>query len=84
MKRILLFVVSTVLLIVAPASAALGQAGYAPPPTGPQVAPQVIQAPRGLAFTGTEFGALILLAALALLVGAGLYAFGRRRARVAA
>jgi LPXTG-motif cell wall-anchored protein len=59
-----------------------------PPDVGPQVivrAPEnVVQAPGGVAFTGSEVTLWMVLAAALLAVGLTFYVLGRRRARAGA
>jgi len=79
MKRILITVASSVVFLTVTAVPALAE--YAPGGvnTPPQVAPNVLQAPQGLAFTGGESVVPLVLAAIALLaIGVALVAFARR------
>jgi LPXTG-motif cell wall-anchored protein len=67
---------------------ALAQSNVPEPDVGPQVivrAPgDVVQAPGGVAFTGSEVTLWMVLAAALLAVGVTFYVLGRRRARAIA
>ena len=79
MRRSLTLLVASVAILIIGASTAL--ADY--PPKGvntpPEVAPLVVKAPAGLAFTGSDTVLpLIAVAAVLVLAGAGLLALARR------
>ena len=76
------------LLTAMPAMAEGGSNVPEPEDVGPQVivrAPEnVVQAPGGVAFTGSEITLWMVLAAALLAVGVTFYVLGRRRARAVA
>ena len=78
-KKILLTVTTSIVLLVLMAAPAF--AGYGPDGvnTPPQVAPNVLEAPQGLGFTGSQVILPLVLAAVALFaLGAALVAVSRR------
>lgn len=80
---------SLTLLTAMPALAEGGSSVPEPEDIGPQVivrAPggDVVQAPGGVAFTGSEITLWMVLAAALLVVGVAFYVLGRRRARAVA
>jgi hypothetical protein len=93
MKRFGYALIGALSLTLLTAMPALAQSVVGPPDedVGPQVivrAPgspgDVVQAPGGVAFTGSEITLWMVLAAALIAVGVTFYALGRRRARVAA
>ena len=91
MKRFGYALVGALSLTLLTAMPALAQS-VVPPDVGPQVivrAPDgapgdVVQAPGGVAFTGSEITLWMVLAAALLAVGVTFYVLGRRRARAVA
>ena len=94
MKRFGYALVGALSLMLLTAIPALAQGSNLPPPTQDDVGPQVIvrapgdvgvvQAPGGVAFTGSEVTLWMVLAAALLAAGVTFYVLGRRRARAAA
>ena len=91
MKRFGYALLGGLFLTMLTAMPALAQGSQVPTPeddVGPQVivrAPEnVVQAPGGVAFTGSEITLWMVLAAALLAVGVTFYVLGRRRARAVA
>ena len=93
MKRFGYALLGGLFLTMLTAMPALAQGSQVPNPevedVGPQVivrAPggEVVQAPGGVAFTGSEITLWMVLAAAFLAVGVAFYVLGRRRARAVA
>ena len=92
MKRFGYALIGGLFLTLLTAMPALAQGSGLPPDVGPQVivrAPDrapgdVVQAPGGVAFTGSEVTVWMVLAAALLAVGVTFYVLGRRRAHAVA
>ena len=89
-KRFGFALIGALSVMLLTAMPALAQSNVAPP--GEDVGPQlivrapgdVVQAPGGVAFTGSEVTLWMVLAAALLAVGVTFYLLGRRRARAVA
>ena len=88
MKRFGYALIGGLFLTLLTAMPALAQSNVPEPDVGPQVivrAPEnVVQAPGGVAFTGSEITLWMVLAAALLAVGITFYVLGRRRAHAVA
>ena len=88
MKRFGYALIGGLFLTLLTAMPAMAQSNVPEPDVGPQVivrAPEnVVQAPGGVAFTGSEITLWMVLAAALLAVGVTFYVLGRRRARAVA
>jgi hypothetical protein len=93
MKRFVYALLGGLFLSLLTAMPAMAQGSNLGPPEVDDVGPQVIvrapggdvvQAPGGVAFTGSEITLWMVLAAAFLAVGVTLYVLGRRRARAVA
>lgn len=88
MKRFGYALTGGLFLTLLTAMPALAQSNVPEPHVGPQVivrAPEnVVQAPGGVAFTGSDVTLWMVLAAALLAVGVTFYVVGRRRARAVA